>query len=227
MNNNMPSLLCIQDLALDDHSAALSLDLAPGVQARCIMADDQQLSRLLRLCTGVVLPHSGRILLDGNDTGALSRQQLLEGRRQIGIVGAAAGLISNLKLWENITLPLCYRDDNVSEQAEQLALTLLDSFGYRGNLLALPGHLSAFERRMAAFIRAAIATPRLMLYAGCFDNLSGDQRRLLLDQAQLLHRNIPEMSVLYLTTSSKALAELQVDISCDLTSHAQPFARTA
>jgi len=227
MNNGMASLLCIQDLILDNHSPALSLDLAPGMQARCIVADDQQLTQLLKICTGMELPENGKILLDGNDITQLSRQQLLALRQQIGIVSASGGLIANLKLWENITLPICYRQGSVSEQTEQQALALLDSFGYRGNLLALPGHLSVFERRMAAFIRAAIAAPRLMLYAGCFDNLTGDQRRLLFDQAQLLHRSTPGLAALYLTTSSKALNELQPDTSYDLKSNTQPVARSA
>ena len=227
MNNGMPSLLCIRNLVLDNRSPALSLELEAGQQVRCIVADDQQLTQLLRLCTGLTLPDNGQILLDGIDTAALSREQLLLLRQQFGIVGASGGLIANLKLWENITLPICYRQGNVSDQAEQQALALLEGFGYRGNLLALPGHLSVFERRMAAFIRAAIATPRLMLYAGCFDNLTSDQRRTLFDQAQLLHRSIPGVSALYLTTSSKALELLQPDHSFDLKSHTQPVARSA
>ena len=227
MNNGMASLLCIRDLILDNRSPALSLVLEAGQQVRCIMADDQQLTQLLRLCTGMTLPDNGQILLEGSDTVTLSRQQLLQLRQQIGIVDISGGLIANLKLWENITLPICYRQGSVSEQAEQQALALLGNFGYRGNLLALPGHLSVFERRMAAFIRAAIATPRLMLYAGCFDNLTNDQRRLLFDQAQLLHRSIPGVAALYLTSSSKALNELQPDASYDLKSHTQPVARSA
>lgn len=227
MNIGMASLLGIQDLILDSRSPALSLELAPGQQVRCIVADDQQLTQLLRLCTGMDLPENGKILLDGNDTAQLSRQQLLGLRQQIGIVSASGGLIANLKLWENITLPICYRQGSVTDQAEQQALALLDGFGYCGNLLALPGHLSAFERRMAAFIRAAIAAPRLMLYAGCFDNLTSDQRRLLFDQAQLLHRSVPGLASLFLTTSSKALNELQPDCSYDLKSNTQPVARSA
>jgi len=227
MNIDMASLLCIQDLILDSRSPALTLTLEAGQQVRCIVADDQQLSQLLRLCTGMTLPGTGTILLDGNDTTQLSRQQLLRLRQQIGIVGTSGGLIANLKLWENITLPLCYRQGNVTDQTEQQALALLNDFGYRGNLLALPGHLSGFERRMAAFIRAAIAAPRLMLYAGCFDNLTSDQRRLLFDQAQLLHRLNPGLASLFLTTSSKALHELQPDHSYDLKSNTQPVARSA
>jgi len=227
MNIGMASLLCIQNLILDNRSPALSLELAPGQQVRCIVADDQQLTQLFRLCTGMELPENGKILLDGNDIAQLSRQQLLRLRQQIGIVSASGGLIANLKLWENITLPICYRQGSVTEQAEQQALALLDGFGYCGNLLALPGHLSAFERRMAAFIRAAIAAPRLMLYAGCFDNLTNDQRRLLFDQALLLHRSVPGLASLFLTTSSKALNELQPDCSYDLKSNTQPVARSA
>lgn len=145
----------------------------------------------------------------------------------MGIVTANGGLVANLKLWENITLPLAYHCGEVSAEAEQRALDLLASFGYRGSLFALPGHLTLFERRMTAFIRAAITAPRLMLYAGCFDNLTTEQRRLLLHQAQLLRQSDPDQAAIYLTTSKSTLSELHPDITFNLKQHTTSPERTA
>ena len=212
----MASLLSMHTLILDDQSAPLSLELMPGMQALCRTSDDQQTLRLLQLFTGLLIPDQGQVLLDGIATSSLSRQQLLKLRCQFGIITPSGGLIANLKLWENIMLPLSYCRGGVTEAAEQQAEELLRSFGYNGNLLALPGHLSVFERRIAAFVRAAITRPRMMLYAGCFETLTPGQRQLLLNQAQLLHQTIPGLVSLYLTSSSSALKELQPDITCNL-----------
>lgn len=223
----MAPLICLQTIALENQPELLQLELAAGMQALCITSGDQELRRLLQLCCGMVLPTQGQVLLDGVDTADLSRLQLLDQRRSIGIVTATGGLIANLKLWENITLPLLYHHGTLLQKTEQHALDLLTAFGYTGNLLTLPGHLSSFERRMAAFIRAAISSPRLMVYAGCFDNLTADQRGLLFRQSQQLHQENPELASLYLTTSSTALQELQPDVSINLRHHATTPARSA
>ena len=223
----MAALLHLHNVALDEHQGELILELETGMQALCITSDDQELHQLLQLCTGCSLPVQGQVLLNGADTAQLSRQQLLELRRSFGIVTASGSLVANLKLWENIILPLQYAQGHVPETAEQHAVELLAAFGYRGNLLSLPGHLSLFERRMAAFIRAAIGSPCLMLYAGCFDNLTADQRTLLLNQAQQLQQALPGLASLYLTTSSTVLEQLQPDVSCNLKLHATRPARSA
>ncbi len=212
----MAPLLCVRNIAVKDRREPLTLELEPGGQTLCITADEQELRHLLHLCCGMALPSHDQVLLDGIDTAALSRQQLLGLRRGFGIVTATGGLIANLKLWENITLPCLYRQGSITPEDEQQAMELLIAFGYTGNLLALPGHLSLFERRMAAFVRAAISRPRLMLYAGCFDNLTTAHCRLLLQQARQLHENIPGLASLYLTTSSTALETLHPDCILDL-----------
>lgn len=223
----MAALLHLKNIALDNHREDLTLQLESGMQALCIASDDQELSHLLHLCTGMVLPVQGQVLLNGADAAQLSREQLLEVRRSFGIISGSGSLIANLKLWENITLPLLYGQGSIPEAAQQHAMELLTAFGYRGNLMALPGHLSLFERRMAAFIRAAIGNPCLMVYAGCFDNLTADQRSLLFNQAQRLQQTSPGLASLYLTTSSTVLKNLQPDISCNLKLHVTPPVRTA
>lgn len=212
---------------LDNLPDALCLELAPGMLALCIVADDLQLRHLLHLCTGITLPIKGQVLLDGRDTASLSRQQLLEQRSQLGIVTASGGLIANLKLWENITLPLYYRQGQIPAEAEQQALTLLEELDCRNNLMTLPGHLTSFERRSAAFVRAAINSPRLMVYADCFDNLPSEQRQLLLTQSKRLQRTVSGLASLYLTTSNTLVSELQPDVTCNLKHHVHPTTRFA
>ena len=94
----------------------------------------------------------------------------------------------------------------------------LNAFNFAGNLMALPGHLSIFDRRMAAFIRAAIKIPQLMIYAGCFDTLSSDQRWLLFNQAQELQSALPDLASVYITSSINALEDLQPDLRINLRS---------
>jgi len=220
-------LICVRNLVLEGQAEPINLELTPGMQVLCIASDELEIRRLVHLFTGFTLPVQGDVLLNDVATSSLSRNQLLEQRRSFGIVTASGGLVANLKLWENITLPLHYSRGQVSPEAEQQALALLAAFGYHRNLLALPGHLSTFERRMAAFIRAAITAPSVMLYAGCFDNLTVEQRQLLLEQAQRLQQTVSGLASLYLTASSTVLSELQPDLSFNLKHHASYPTRSA
>lgn len=218
------SLACI-DLTLEGLTTGLNLELSPGTAALFTAAGEQECLLLARTFAGERPPDSGRILLGDSCLAELGRSQLHQLRRAIGIVSPQGGLISNLKLWENITLPLLFHDGTVPESASRTIHSLLDAFGFTGNIWALPGHLTPFERRMAAFIRAAVSGARYLIYAGCFDNLSHKERDLLVEQAAGLHRSNAGMVSLYLTATT-TLDHLEPDLHCNLRHQPAQITRT-
>lgn len=220
------SLSCI-DLTLQGMTTGLSLELSPGTTALFTTPGEQETALLARTFAGEHRPDDGRVLLDGSCLAELPRGQLHHLRRAVGIVSPQGGLISNLKLWENITLPLLFHDGEVPESAGRTIRSLLDGFGFTGNIWALPGHLTPFERRMASFIRAAVSGARYMIYAGCFDNLPHRELDLLLEQTVRLQRSSPGMTSLYLTTGAGTLDRLEPDLHCNLRHHPALITRNA
>lgn len=84
-------------------------------------------------------------------------------------VSSDGGLISNLRVGENLILPATYHSGLLPERFETKIASMLVEFGYNkaagSALLAkLPADLSVFERRLVSFIRATILEPAVMVY---------------------------------------------------------------
>jgi len=215
----MPAPISFIDLSLEGLPQGLNLELEAGMTALFTTAGEHETTLLTDILTGEQLPLQGGIQFDGVMPTELSRSRLLLLRRSLGVVQANGGLISNLKLWENITLPLLFHDGCVPEEANVMIHTYLERFGLGNKLWTLPGHLSQFEKKAAGFIRAAIIKPRFMFYAGCFDNLPSWEKKLLLEQAVLLHRQTPGMISLFITSGATSLEPLEPDLHCNLRHH--------
>jgi ABC-type lipoprotein export system ATPase subunit len=98
------------------------------------------------------------------DVGALSDDERRGLMRRIGFVPANGGLLSNLNGWENISLPIAYHAPQKLEAAFAEVRALLDELGADGDLLAkLPDDMTLHERRLAAYIRALLEAPDLLV----------------------------------------------------------------
>lgn len=206
----------LKDLTISGVVNHLNLRLKQGEIALLKTSGEQETKQLLKVIIGESLPESGSVLLDDQALGLLDREHLLRIRKTLATVTAQAGLISNLKVWENITLPLLYHHGAVPEEAAEKALQLLEKLGYKGNIWALPGHLSYSERIMTAFVRAAVSSPRLIVYAECFDDLQNQQRKQLLHHAIELQNQPDAPAALFLITGDIQLPLLEPDVICNL-----------
>ena len=212
----MDPLLSLDKVGAEGISQELSLNIAPGASCLFLTSGESESRALMLMMTGQALPEHGRLSILGYDTAGLNHDDLMQLRLSIGVVTGAGGLISNLKLWENITLPLRYHRLEETEEAEKCSLEILARFGLDDRLMELPGHLSTFERRVVSFARAAAISPKIMMYCGCFDNLPARQRELFLESAVELHQRKNGIASIFITSSTTALENLKPDISCNL-----------
>jgi ABC-type transporter Mla maintaining outer membrane lipid asymmetry ATPase subunit MlaF len=94
------------------------------------------------------------------------------------IVANNGGLISNLRVWENLTLPVQYHDIQAGGELEDNVVNLLEKCGLRDEqsvttlLLKLPDQLSLFEKRLVGFVRAMLMAPEMIVYDSLHEGLS-------------------------------------------------------
>ncbi len=94
------------------------------------------------------------------------------------IVPHNGGLISNLRVWENIILPVQYHDIKLPMDIEESVTKLLDQCGLSDEtmvsalMLKLPDQLSLYEKRLVGFTRAMLMGPELIIYDGLNEGLS-------------------------------------------------------
>jgi len=117
---------------------------------------------LIRLFFLSLKPSRGLITVFGRDAATLSRNDLPEVRRRIGVVFQDFRLLDHLTTFENIALPLrVLGQEETSYRAD--VIELLRWVGLGDRMHAFPPVLSGGEKQRAAIARALIGKPEILL----------------------------------------------------------------
>jgi putative ABC transport system ATP-binding protein len=143
-------------------------------------------STLLSLLGLLDTPTDGRYRLSGvpvEDIGVNERARIRN--REIGFVFQAFNLIGDLRVVENVELPLSYRDGVSRSQRREKALHALERVGMAHRLNHYPSQLSGGQQQRVAVARALVGDPSILLAdepTGNLDSRNGEQIMLLLDE---------------------------------------------
>lgn len=136
-------------------------------------------STLLNLVSGIDMPTSGEVIINGVPLTRLSeRERTLFRREHIGFVFQFFNLVPTLTVLENVMLPLELAGRTRSNQ--KVALDLLDRVGLADRADAFPDKLSGGEQQRVAVARALIGDPMLILADEPTGNLDDEVGRSVL-----------------------------------------------
>ncbi len=144
------------------HHVLRDLDLAvePGETFVIFGPSGCGKSVLLKHITGLLMPDSGRILVDGEDLRAEGHHR----RFRMAMVFQSSALFNSLSVGENVGLwmkehRICDRREIARVVAEKLALV-----GLAGMEQAMPAELSGGMKKRVSIARALAVNPHLILY---------------------------------------------------------------
>ena len=124
---------------------------------------------------------SGEYSFMGQRIHALgTRERAALQKRNIGFVFQNYHLLDDLTVYENIELPLSYRDVRKSER-QSIVADVLDRFAIVAKKDLYPRQLSGGQQQLVAVARAVIAKPRLILADEPTGNLHSSQGREIMD----------------------------------------------
>lgn len=139
-------------------------------------------------------PRNGaRLVLFGTDVAGLREAERQALMRRVGLVPAAGGLMSSLNAWENISLPVAYHTPQKLSSAHDEVRALLDEIGgVDQNLLAkLPEDMTLYERRLAAYLRALLESPDLLVIESLGAGLGPTKRERAARFPELYRKRCP------------------------------------
>jgi putative ABC transport system ATP-binding protein len=123
-------------------------------------------------------------------------------KKYIGFVFQSYHLIDNLTVYENLDIPLSYRNIKSSERASMVCDTL-DRFHIVGKRDLYPSQLSGGQQQLVAVARAVIANPKLILADEPTGNLHSSQGKEIME---LFKRLNEEGATIVQVTHSEANA---------------------
>jgi phospholipid/cholesterol/gamma-HCH transport system ATP-binding protein len=126
---------------------------------------------LLRLIGGQLKPESGIVEVDGRRIPQLSRKDLFDVRKSMGMLFQSGALFTDLSVFENVAFPLRIHTDLPKDMIRDLVLIKLQSVGLRGASDLFPSELSGGMSRRVALARAIALDPRLIMYDEPFAGL--------------------------------------------------------
>ncbi|HEV7922182.1 MAG TPA: ABC transporter ATP-binding protein [Thermoanaerobaculia bacterium] len=170
----------VETLALQN----INLDVAGGELVSVMGPSGCGKSTLLNLIGLLDAPSGGRLALEGEDVQKHGDRRLARIRNEkLGFVFQSFHLVPDLKVLDNVEIPLLYRKIS-SSQRRKLALEALDRVGLGSRVHHFPTQLSGGQQQRVAIARAIVGRPRVLLAdepTGNLDSQMGDEVMAILE----------------------------------------------
>ncbi|MCW5965818.1 MAG: ABC transporter ATP-binding protein [Bryobacterales bacterium] len=144
-------------------------------------------STLLSIIGLLDTPTSGRYLIKGQPVENLKPAERARIRnREIGFIFQAFNLIGDLTVYENVELPLTYRNMPSGERKERVHKAL-ERVGMAHRVKHYPSQLSGGQQQRVAVARALVGEPAILLADEPTGNLDSKNGEAVMDLLREIH----------------------------------------
>ena len=147
---------------------------------------------LMKNIVGLLDPTSGEVLYDGRDFVAMSKNEKVLLRREMGMIFQSAALFDSLSVLENVMFPLDMFSSMTLRERKERAMYCLDRVNLIGAEHKFPGEISGGMQKRVAIARAISLNPK---YLFCDEPNSGLDPKTSLVIDELLHSITQEYNI--------------------------------
>jgi 2-aminoethylphosphonate transport system ATP-binding protein len=172
---------------------SFSLEVEPGEILALIGPSGSGKTTALRAVAGFVRPTGGRIRIGGQEVTDLPPYE-----RGLGMVVQNYALFPHMRVDENVAFGLRAQNaprELIRERVEE-CLRIVGMLDY---VKRFPRELSGGQQQRVAIARALAIRPRVLLLDEPLSALDAQIRRSMVDELARLHRDLPGLTVLYVT----------------------------
>src|SRR6266567_2061562 len=172
----------------------ISFDVVHGETLVILGGSGSGKSTLLRTLVGLERPSSGEIWIKGKNIAAISRVEMDEIRKKIGMSFQGGALFGSMTVGDNVALPL-REHTKLEESTIEIILRLkLDQVGLSGFENYMPSQLSGGMKKRAAVARALAMDPEILFFdepsAGLDPIIAAGVDQLILELKSAFHMTI-------------------------------------
>lgn len=159
----------------------VNIDVKPGEFVSIMGPSGAGKSTMLHILGMHDSAWTGEYSFDESPVHKLGKKERADLRnRNIGFVFQSYHLLDNLTVYENLDMPLSYRDIKRSER-QSIVCDILDRFSIVGKRDLYPTQLSGGQQQLVGVARAVVANPKVILADEPTGNLHSDQGREIME----------------------------------------------
>lgn len=209
-------MIRLEDISTEEFNSVY-IDINKGSLCKIIANSDHEKNILRDTILGIKKPLKGRAFLFGKDIYSTSEKEYYEIFKKVGMVWRDGGLISNLKVWENIILPLKYHTGKIAQKIEKRIIELFSEIGMDTTNLTeymgkLPGPLPRHEKMFINILRAMLMEPDLIIYDSIFAGLNPEMIERLTTLTMRFHTEKSERTSIHISSEDESLKYIKADI---------------
>ncbi|MFT3949818.1 MAG: ABC transporter ATP-binding protein [Agriterribacter sp.] len=161
-------------------------------------------STLLNIMGLLDTPTKGDVKIDDQKTDRFSDKELAQFRnKKLGFIFQSYHLINDLKVLDNVELPMLYRS-STSKERTGLAKEALEKVGLSNRVRHFPTQLSGGQKQRVAIARAIVGQPEIILADEPTGNLDSAMGNEIMEI--LLHLNKTEGTTIVMVTHDENMA---------------------
>ena len=170
-----------------------TLDVEPGEIVALLGPSGSGKTTALRAVAGFVTPSTGHVLIGDTDVVGLPPYA-----RGIGMVVQNYALFPHMTVFENVAFGLRARRAGKALIGERVtsSLAMVGMASFRDRY---PRQLSGGQQQRVAIARALAIRPKVLLLDEPLSALDAQIRRAMVEEIARLHRDLPHLTILYVT----------------------------
>ncbi len=142
----------------------VDLKIEPGESVAIIGRSGCGKSILMKHLIGLLSPDEGEVLINGKNIAHLTERELLEVRRQFGLLFQSAALFDSLTVHENVAFALRRERSLTNGEVNRRTEEALERVELPGIGEKRPAELSGGMRKRVGLARAIVYRPQIILY---------------------------------------------------------------
>ncbi|MCK1396988.1 ABC transporter ATP-binding protein [Bradyrhizobium sp. 4] len=170
----------------------VNLSIAPGEFLTLLGPSGSGKTTLLNVVSGMIVPTSGAVLIDGRDVTNIPPRE-----RNIGMVFQNYALLPHMTVFENVAFPLRIRK-RAKHEIERDVMAILDLVRLKDFAQRKPKELSGGQQQRVSIARCLVYKPKLILMDEPLGALDKKLRHQLQFEIRKIHQELG-VTILYVT----------------------------